>query len=115
MRAGSRISPVPRTAKSVLSMVVLCMVAVAPTLFDYITEEFDSYIVRVEGFWVYSTPSGTLQGSADSGTVDLTKDLNFNSYSTKGAPVCKINPEVSKITFFVKASVSIDGTFDKWD
>ena len=31
---------------------------------------------------MYSTPSGTLQGSADSGTVDLTKDLNFNSYST---------------------------------
>ena len=32
-----------------------------------------------------------------------------------GAPVYKINPEVSKITFFVKASISIDGTFDKWD
>ena len=31
------------------------------------------------------------------------------------APVYKINPEVSKITFFVKASISIDGTFDKWD
>src|SRR5262249_39492150 len=35
--------------------------------------------------------------------------------SSKEAPVYKINPEVSKITFFVKASVSIDGTFDKWD
>ena len=32
-----------------------------------------------------------------------------------GAPVYKINPAVSKITFFVKASISIDGTFDKWD
>lgn len=35
--------------------------------------------------------------------------------SSKGAPVYKITPVVSKITFFVKASVSIDGTFDKWD
>ena len=35
--------------------------------------------------------------------------------SSKGAPVYKINPEVSKITFFVKASISTDGTFDKWD
>jgi len=36
--------------------------------------------------------------------------------SPKGAaPVYKITPVVSKITFFVKASISIDGTFDKWD
>lgn len=33
----------------------------------------------------------------------------------KGAPVYKITPVVSKITFFVKASIAIDGTFDKWD
>jgi len=37
--------------------------------------------------------------------------------SSKGAAsVYKITPVVSKITFFVKqASISIDGTFDKWD
>lgn len=35
--------------------------------------------------------------------------------SSKGTPVYKIMPVVSKITFFVKASISIDGTFDKWD
>jgi polyisoprenoid-binding protein YceI len=35
--------------------------------------------------------------------------------SSKGAPVYKITPVVSKITFFVKASIAIDGTFDKWD
>ena len=82
MRAGSRISSMPRTPNSVVSLVVLCMVAVVPKLSAQSTEEFDSYRVRLEGFWVYSTPSGSLQGSADSGTVDLTKDLNFNSYST---------------------------------
>lgn len=35
--------------------------------------------------------------------------------SAKGAPVYKLTPVLSKITFFVKASVSIDGTFEKWD
>lgn len=30
-------------------------------------------------------------------------------------PVFKITPVTSKITFFVKASVALEGTFDKWD
>ena len=35
--------------------------------------------------------------------------------SPTGAPVYKLTPVVSKIDFAVKASVSIEGTFDKWD
>lgn len=35
--------------------------------------------------------------------------------SSQGAPVYQITPVVSKIDFEVKASVSIEGTFDKWD
>lgn len=35
--------------------------------------------------------------------------------SSPGAPVYKITPVVSKIDFGVKASVSIEGTFDKWN
>jgi polyisoprenoid-binding protein YceI len=31
------------------------------------------------------------------------------------APVFVITPETSSVTFFVKASVAIDGNFDKWD
>jgi len=34
---------------------------------------------------------------------------------TAEAPVFKITPVVSKITFYVKASVKLEGTFDKWD
>src|SRR5579862_8644243 len=30
-------------------------------------------------------------------------------------PVFVVTPEVSKITFFVKASVALEGTFEKWD
>lgn len=35
--------------------------------------------------------------------------------SSASAPVYKITPVVSKIDFGVKASVSIEGTFDKWN
>src|SRR5579862_3478368 len=30
-------------------------------------------------------------------------------------PVFVVTPEVSKITFYVKASVALEGTFEKWD
>jgi hypothetical protein len=45
-------------------------------------EEFDSYKLRLEGFWLYSNPSGTLQGSSGTVPFSLTKDLNFQTYST---------------------------------
>jgi hypothetical protein len=48
-------------------------------------EDFDSYKFRISGNWFYSNPSGTIQGSADNGTIDVQKDLGFNSYSTFGA------------------------------
>ena len=35
--------------------------------------------------------------------------------SSDAAPVFKITPVVSKITFYVKSSVKLEGTFDKWD
>jgi len=35
--------------------------------------------------------------------------------SSQGAPVFKITPVVSKITFYVKSSVDLEGTFEKWD
>ncbi len=39
----------------------------------------------------------------------------FSSLSQAQAPVFAVTPEVSKITFFVKASVALEGTFEKWD
>jgi hypothetical protein len=44
--------------------------------------DFDSYKVRLNAFWAYSSPSGSLEGSADTGTINLQQDLGFNSYST---------------------------------
>jgi polyisoprenoid-binding protein YceI len=39
----------------------------------------------------------------------------FPSLSRAQVPVFKITPEDSSVKFSVKASVAIDGTFDKWD
>ena len=47
-------------------------------------DDFDDYKVRIDAFWFYSNPSGNIQGSVsgDSASVDLQKDLGFNTYST---------------------------------
>ena len=37
------------------------------------------------------------------------------SLSQEPLPVFAVTPEESKITFYVKASVALEGTFDKWD
>ena len=65
-------------------LVLLLVIVVVPKLPAQSTEEFDYYHVKLGGFWVYSTPTGTIQGSAttDLGPVDLVKDLNFQPYST---------------------------------
>ena len=65
-------------------LLVLCVIAFVPKLSAQSTEEFDSYKIRLEGGWMYSTPTGSLQGSAttDIGSIDLEKDLHFQPYST---------------------------------
>ena len=45
-------------------------------------QEFDDYKVRIDGFWLYSNPSGNFPGAADSGAVDVQGDLGFSTYST---------------------------------
>jgi len=45
----------------------------------------------------------------------LVPSLTHAQSSSKGVPVYKITPVQSAIRFGVKASVSIEGTFDKWN
>jgi hypothetical protein len=45
-------------------------------------EDFDTYKLRVDAAWYYSRPTGTLHGANDTGSIDLNKDLHFQSYST---------------------------------
>lgn len=49
------------------------------------SDELDNYKLRVDGFWFYSNPSGTFQGSGTSDVIDVDHDLGFNSYSTLSA------------------------------
>ncbi len=39
----------------------------------------------------------------------------LSSQSQAPVPVFAVMPEGSKITFYVKSSVALEGTFDKWD
>src|SRR5271154_1522865 len=48
-------------------------------------EDFDQYKLRLDTYWFYSTPSGSVQGSSDEVPVDFQKDLGFNPYSTFAA------------------------------
>jgi hypothetical protein len=46
------------------------------------SEDFDQYKLRVDAFWFFSNSSGNVEGSSDSRSVDLQKDLGFSTYST---------------------------------
>lgn len=84
LRATHQISWVPKLARLTFGLLLLLVVAVVPTIRAQSTEEFDNYKVQIQGLWVYATPTGKLQGSAetDYGNIDLTKDLHFQTYST---------------------------------
>ena len=84
MRATPRVYFPSSPARPTLGLLVLCVIAFVPKLSAQSSEEFDSYKIRLEGEWVYSMPSGSLEGSAttDIGSIDLEKDLNFQNYST---------------------------------
>jgi hypothetical protein len=51
------------------------------------SDEFDNYKLKLGGCWLFSNPTGTIKGHADSVPVDFSKDLGFRSYSTGSAEV----------------------------
>lgn len=79
---GTRLSSILSATRLAGSLCLVSFCVIPPQVQAQSGEEFDSYRIRLEGFWLYSTPSGTFQGAADSGAVDLTQDLHFNDYST---------------------------------
>jgi hypothetical protein len=66
----------------IASWLLLLVLLTAVHSFAQNDGEFDSYKVRVSAFWFYSNPSGTFQGSNDTGSINLERDFGFNSYST---------------------------------
>ena len=73
-----------RPTSLIFRLCVFCLVAGVRVLRAQSDEEFDSYKLKLEGFWVYASPSGSLQSSVQTGMgpIDLQKDLGFNNYST---------------------------------
>ena len=45
-------------------------------------EDFDQYSVRVSGFWLYSSPTVSLEAAGHNGFIRFNKDFNFREYST---------------------------------
>ena len=67
---------------AVLGIALFGLLAVTPPLHATDPDDFDAYKVRISGFWFYSSPSGDIQGTTESGSISLQRDLGFNNYST---------------------------------
>ncbi len=70
-----------RVVRRCVLLLVLIVGVVAP-MHAQSEAEFDSYKLKLSGFWFYSNPSGTVQGSNETDTINLQKDFGFDSYST---------------------------------
>jgi len=68
-----------RTATFVFSFLLL---ALPVRLRAQQSSDFDEYKLRLDTYWFYSNPGGSVQGSSDEVPVDFQKDLGFNGYST---------------------------------
>jgi hypothetical protein len=79
---ASRKLNVCRRHLAFLVVALLTVLTLTPYLHAADSNDFDAYKVRISGFWFYSSPSGDLQGSTESGVIDLQKDLGFANYST---------------------------------
>jgi hypothetical protein len=73
---------VSRFFRGISLIAFLLLLAFPVALHGQKQEEFDEYKIRFDTGWFYSYPSGTIRAQGDTYPVDLTKDLNFNSYST---------------------------------
>src|SRR5437868_3928284 len=60
----------------------LAFLAVAVPQVHAADDDFDSYKVRITGYWFYAQPSGRFEGKSKNGAFDLSKDIGFQSYST---------------------------------
>lgn len=65
-----------------LALAILVPGPVAPRLKAQQSEEFDNYKIRFDTAWFYSKPTGYVKAESDTVPVDLSKDLNFGTYST---------------------------------
>jgi hypothetical protein len=72
-----------RRLRLLFGLTLFTLAVAAPELHAQ-DEEFDSYRLRISGFWFHSEPSGNLQsaGQQGFGIVDIDRDLNFDTFDT---------------------------------
>jgi hypothetical protein len=80
VNANSRGAPV----SNFIVLVILLIFALTPLPLHagQSGEAFDSYKIRVQGYWFYTNPSGHFQSSNSLDSIDLRKDIGFHSHST---------------------------------
>jgi hypothetical protein len=107
---------------SVFEIVVFASLLAAPYLSAAQADEdngkydYDVYKLRISTDWFYSNPTGSIHGSDDTDSVDLQKDLGFNSYSTFSGKVDwkftrKNHLYVSIIPLYTSRQTVLDRTF----
>jgi len=65
-----------------LLLILLISATATASLYGQSDTEFDSYKLRIDGFWFYSNPTGSFQDATTGGLISLKKDFGFASYST---------------------------------
>jgi hypothetical protein len=68
--------------RGLAALAILVLVLVVTNLKAQQWEEFDNYKIKFSTSWFYSNPTGYIRAESDTVPVDLSKDLNFDSYST---------------------------------
>src|SRR5215469_17439146 len=63
-------------------LILLLLVIAVPFLRAQSGTDFDEYKVRIDGFWFYSSPTGSFQDATTGDIISLHKDFGFGSYST---------------------------------
>jgi hypothetical protein len=72
-----------RKPSTILSGIILLIgFLVTPFLHSADREDFDAYKLRIDATWYYISPSGSFNGTNETGSVDIQKDLGFSTYST---------------------------------
>jgi hypothetical protein len=65
-----------------IPLALLCLLALPSGACAQSSDEHDDYKLKIDGFWFYSNPSGSIHAQSDEVPINLTKDLNFSNYST---------------------------------
>jgi hypothetical protein len=85
MSSDVRKRPLLKSLRTAIFVFSFLLLALPLRLQAQQSDDFDEYKLRLDTYWFYSNPGGSVQGSSDEAPIDFQKDLGFNSYSTFAA------------------------------